>query len=161
MTNTVYTPWKLDPVNPMAPATKGDNIVDNVEQIIIDTPIPDRIYRIEVSNKGTLINDTGANSPQNYSILITGYNQVLGTNEANSNKNGIIIAPTLTKDFVKVLKAPLQSTYTIYDLSGKRIQSGVISSSESSVDVSSFSNGVYIIEIKTGKEVVSKRIIKE
>jgi hypothetical protein len=34
----------------MAAATKG-NLVDNVEQVLIDTPVAGRKYRIEVSNK--------------------------------------------------------------------------------------------------------------
>lgn len=160
VTNQVYTPWKLDPTNPMI-ATKGDNTVDNVEQVIIDAPIVGRAYRIEVSNKGTLVNDSGTNSPQNYSIIATGYTQILGTSETGSNTNGIIVAPTLTRNIVNILKAPLKSSYTLYDLSGKKLQSGIINDNKEEINLSSYSNGVYIIEIKTDKEVISKKVIKE
>ncbi|SDQ07466.1 Por secretion system C-terminal sorting domain-containing protein [Chryseobacterium soldanellicola] len=161
VTNTVYYPWKLNATSPMTPATKADNTVDNVEQVVIDAPVAGRNYRIEISNKGTLKNNTGANAPQNYSIITTGYTeQVLGTGEI-AKDGGITIAPTLTKDFVKVLKAPKKSTFNVYELSGKKLQSGVINSDEASVDLSSYTKGIYIIEVKTDKDTVSKKVIKE
>ena len=60
-TNEVHYPWKLDPNAPRNPATKGDNTVDNVEQVLIDQPAAG-VYKIEVSNKGTLVNNDGANT---------------------------------------------------------------------------------------------------
>ncbi|PQA90157.1 secretion protein Por [Chryseobacterium shigense] len=159
-TNTIYTPWKLNPVSPMTPATKGDNTVDNVEQVIVDTPTAGREYRIEISHKGILKNNSGTTAPQNYSIMITGYNNVLKTNE-NSLLSGLAVAPSVTKDQVHVLKAPKKSVFTVYDISGKKLQNGIINSVRESIDLSTFSNGIYIIEIKTGKEVISKKVIKE
>lgn len=158
--NTIYYPWKLNANSPMTPATKGDNIVDNVEQVIIDTPIAGRNYRIEISHKGTLKNNVGATAPQNYSIIVTGYNQLLGTKES-STLSGITIAPTVTKDIVHVLKAPKKSLYTVYDLSGKKLQNGSINSDKESIDLSGYGKGIYILEIKTDKDVISKKVIKE
>lgn len=158
-TNTVYLPWKLDFNSPLT-AIKGDNTVDNVEQVVIDAPVGGRSYRIDVSNKGTLVNNAGAAAPQNYSIIVTGHNEVLGINEANKD-SGIIIAPTITKDFVRILKAPSKSTYNIYDLSGKLIQKGSVNSDDASLDFSSLAKGIYIIELNTGKDVITKKVIKE
>ncbi|KMQ60028.1 secretion protein Por [Chryseobacterium angstadtii] len=160
VTNAVYTPWKLDALSPMTPATKGDNTVDNVEQVIVDAPVAGRIYKIEISHKGTLKNNSGAAAPQNYSILTTGYTQVLGTQE-NAYLTNIAIAPTVTKDIVNILKAPKKSTYTVYDLSGKKLRNGMIKSDKEYVDLSAYNKGIYIIEINTGKEVISKKVIKE
>lgn len=160
-TNTVYYPWKLDANSPMTPATKADNTVDNVEQVVIDLPTMGRTYRIEVTNKGTLVNDSGVTTPQNYSILVTGFSEVLGTNDIVKSNSDIIIAPTMTKDFVKVLKAPTKSTYNVYDFSGKKLQSGKIDGSEVSLNLSTYVKGVYIIEVNTGKEVITKKVIKE
>ncbi|WP_370897063.1 S8 family peptidase [Chryseobacterium gossypii] len=160
-TNTVYYPWKLNANSPMTPATKGDNTVDNVEQVVIDNPVAGRTYRIEISNKGTLKNNAGVNAPQNYSIIVTGHSEVLGANEVNGVKEGITVAPTITRDIVNVLKAPKKSTFNVYDLSGKKLQSGVINSDKESVDLSSYTKGIYIIEIKTDKDVISKKVIKE
>lgn len=81
-TNTVYYPWKLNANSPLTPASKADNTVDNVEQVVIDNPVAGRSYRIEITNKGTLFNDSGSTSPQNYSIMVTGQIQSsLSTND--------------------------------------------------------------------------------
>ncbi|GEO03481.1 hypothetical protein AAE02nite_11450 [Adhaeribacter aerolatus] len=63
----VSQPWILDPSNPSAPATTGDNIRDNVEQILVTNPVPGETYTITVSHKGTL-----KNSIQNYSLIVSG-----------------------------------------------------------------------------------------
>jgi hypothetical protein len=159
--NTVYMPWKLNAGSPLTPATKGDNTVDNVEQVVINTPAAGRTYRIEVSNKGTLVNDTGAPAPQKYSILITGYNDFLGTKEAKSLNSNLAVVPAITKDFVKIVKAPAKSVFNVYDFTGKKLQSGTINNDQEQVDLSAYTKGIYIIEVKTGKEVVSKKVIKE
>ncbi|KFF03608.1 S8 family peptidase [Chryseobacterium luteum] len=159
--NTIYYPWKLNATSPMTPATKADNTVDNVEQVMINNPVAGRTYRIEITNKGTLKNNAGANAPQNYSIIATGQTQpVLGTSETNA-LSGIAIAPTITKDIVNILKAPKKSTFVIYDLSGKKLQNGVINSEKESIDLSAYTKGIYIIEIRTDKDVISKKVIKE
>ncbi|WP_411810773.1 S8 family peptidase [Chryseobacterium scophthalmum] len=159
-TNTVYQPWKLDPLSPNT-AVKADNTVDNVEQVVLDNPVAGRTYRIEVTNKGTLVNSAGTAAPQNYSIIVTGFNEVLGTKDVVNSTNGIVIAPTLTKDVVNILKAPKKSSYTVYDLSGKKLQNGVINSAQETISLSSYTNGIYIIEVKTDKDVISKKVIKE
>lgn len=62
-------PWRLDPNNPSVAATKGDNNVDNVEQVEF-TALKSARYRITVSHKGLL---TGIG--QNFSLLVTGLRQ--------------------------------------------------------------------------------------
>ncbi len=64
---TTFLPWVLDPANPSAPATKGDNIVDNVEQVYVSNAVPGRVYTITVSHKGTLLAGS-----QDYSLIVTG-----------------------------------------------------------------------------------------
>lgn len=162
VTNTIYYPWKLNANSPMDLATKGDNTVDNVEQVLLNNPVAGRTYRIELTNKGTLVNDAGTVAPQNYSIIVTGFNEVvLGTKDVVNSTNGIVIAPTLTKDVVNILKAPKKSSYTVYDLSGKKLQNGIINSTQETISLSSYTNGIYIIEVKTDKDVISKKVIKE
>lgn len=62
-----FMPWVLDPNNPSASATTGDNIRDNVEQIYIPGAIPGKAYTITVSHKGVL-----KSGSQNYSLIVTG-----------------------------------------------------------------------------------------
>ena len=161
--NTTYLPWKLDANNPMTPATKGDNTVDNVEQVVIDNPTPGAVYRIEISHKGTLKNNASpsATSPQNYSVIVTGFTEVLGAKETGFAMDAVTVAPTVVKDFTNILKAPKKSTFNVYDLSGKKLQTGIINNDKEAVDLSAYTKGIYIIEVKTDKDVISKKVIKE
>lgn len=65
-TNT-NLPWVLNPDQPAAAATLGDNIRDNVEQVYIANAIPGKAYVITVSNKGTL-----QSGSQAYSLVAIG-----------------------------------------------------------------------------------------
>lgn len=162
--NTVYMPWKLNATNPMAPATKGDNTVDNVEQVIVDAPVAGRNYKIEVLHKGTLVNNAtpSATAPQNYSIIVTGHTtESLGTQEGTKALSGLAVAPSVTKDVTNILNAPKKSAFTIYDMSGKKLQGGNINSDKEAVSLSTYPKGIYIIEVKTDKDVITKKVIKE
>jgi hypothetical protein len=64
--DTTYMPWVLDPADPASPATTGDNIRDNVEQIVIPTPEAG-VYVIKIDHKGSL-----RGSAQNFSLIVSG-----------------------------------------------------------------------------------------
>jgi hypothetical protein len=64
---TTTLPWILDPDNPANAATHGDNIRDNVEQVLIANPVPGQSYTITITNKGTLKGDK-----QDYALLVSG-----------------------------------------------------------------------------------------
>jgi hypothetical protein len=64
---TTTLPFVLDPGNPSRPATSGDNIRDNIEQIYIQNPSPGQAYSLSVSHKGNM---TYAGQP--FSIIISG-----------------------------------------------------------------------------------------
>jgi Subtilase family len=66
-TDIVWYPWVLDPANPSKPATVGDNVRDNVEQVYIPQTTPGKIYIISVRHKRAL-----SNNGQPYSLIITG-----------------------------------------------------------------------------------------
>ncbi|MCY7356498.1 MAG: S8 family serine peptidase, partial [Rudanella sp.] len=61
------SPWVLNPNRPEQAATTGDNIRDNVEQVVIQKPVPGQSYTIRVSHKGEL--RYGA---QPFSIMVSG-----------------------------------------------------------------------------------------
>lgn len=61
-----YMPYVLNPANPVAAATTGDNVRDNVEQVHIAAPSAG-IYNISVEHKSTL--HTGS---QPFSIIVSG-----------------------------------------------------------------------------------------
>src|SRR5690606_29785862 len=47
--NNTYFPWILDPQNPSAAASKGDNFRDNVEQIYIEDVVPGKSYTFTIN----------------------------------------------------------------------------------------------------------------
>ena len=61
-----YYPWKLASDPTLDAIRIGDNNIDNVEQVKIDSP-PAGDYVITVTHKGTLVNNT-----QDFSLIITG-----------------------------------------------------------------------------------------
>ncbi|MEY4278867.1 MAG: hypothetical protein RL377_871, partial [Bacteroidota bacterium] len=64
----VYTyPWTLNRTAPDNPATKGNNYLDNVEKVEIDSTQIGKTYTITVNHKGTL-----ARGQQAYSLVISG-----------------------------------------------------------------------------------------
>ena len=62
-----YLPFILNPDKPADLATQGDNIRDNIEQILIPNAVPGRTYTLTVSHKGTL-----KNASQDYGLIISG-----------------------------------------------------------------------------------------
>jgi hypothetical protein len=64
--STTHYPYKLDPQNPSNAATKGDNNVDNVEKVVIESPSQSS-YTIEISHEGTL-----KNGEQSFSLIVSG-----------------------------------------------------------------------------------------
>lgn len=61
-----FEPWKLDPSNFSAPATNGDNLVDNIEKIEIAGASGE--YIVQVTHKGAALTNDG----QVFSIVATG-----------------------------------------------------------------------------------------
>lgn len=154
---TVYYPWKLNIDDPMAPATKGDNTVDNIEQVVVEDPVVGRVYKVVVSNKGNLVNDAGTPSPSKYSIVVTGTHQTLGL---PSDCESISVFPGRTKDFVTVIVPMEAERISIYDMSGRLIRETVKPTSQM-LDLTSLSKGVYMINVKSQYCNKTKRILKE
>ncbi|MES2747696.1 MAG: S8 family serine peptidase [Bacteroidota bacterium] len=75
---TTFYPWKL--VDPLAEAIRtGDNNVDNVEQVKIDSPTAGN-YTITVTHKGTIVNNS-----QKYSLVITGISSSFALNSTTND----------------------------------------------------------------------------
>ena len=155
-TNEVYFPWKLDLSNPTGAAVKGDNTVDNIEQVLIKNPVAGRNYRVVVSNKGTLVNDEGVAADQKYTLLITGADaEVLSTSDVVKSK--ISVYPTVAKDVVNIKTEDKIQKVDLIDLTGKLIST----TKKDMVNVSSLSSGVYILNIVTDKGTTTQKIVKQ
>lgn len=66
---TIFYPWSLDKDNPSNAATNsGENNVDNVEMVYIESPTPGETYTITVDHDGSL-----SGGSQAFSMIISGY----------------------------------------------------------------------------------------
>ena len=65
--SSTYEPWVLNPSNPSAAATKGDNTLDNVEKVELDSVEPGATYTIRVTHKSTL-----ARGSQAFALVLSG-----------------------------------------------------------------------------------------
>ena len=159
-TKEVHYPWKLDPNAPRNPATKGDNIVDNVEQVLIDQPAAG-IYKIEVSNKGTLVNNDGVNAEkQTYSMIVTGHTGIL----TPSTTTPVEASPTLLADgnnIVNVKFAEKINEIKIFDMSGRLVRSMTPSLWFHDVDFSGLPAGIYVLTASSANHKLSKKIRKQ
>lgn len=157
VTNEVFFPWKLNLNDVTGAAIKGDNTVDNIEQITINNPIAGRAYKVIVSNKGNLINELGLEEDQNYVLLTQGGTEHILSNNIIDKKIELNIYPTWVENFVNIETDLQLIEVNIFEISGKLIQNY----KEKKIDLSYLKRGVYIINIRTEKGVYSKKIVKK
>ena len=81
-----FSPWKLDPAFPANAAVKGDNTVDNVERIDIDSTVAGETYTITVTHKGAL--GTLTRGQQAYSLIVSGVGGTAHCSSAATNNAG-------------------------------------------------------------------------
>ena len=97
--------WKLDPQLPSKVATKGDNILDNVEKVEIDSTIVGATYTIKVKHKRIL-----ERGQQPYSLVISGAggatyctsspSTTAGSKIDSISLNNIQYAPVTNKEYI-------------------------------------------------------------
>jgi hypothetical protein len=161
-TATTTMPWRLDRTAPAVPATKGDNIVDNVEQVDIDTA-PAGIYRVTVAHKGTL------GAPQDYGLVVRGMHDAPTPVHPGTTPSFTLSAPypspvtgTATIDFN--MGQPGRVKIAVYNVSGRRValllDNGSRGAGPGSVtfDASKLPSGVYFVKMETAAQTLSKKI---
>lgn len=83
-----FKPFVLDPMHPDMPATTGDNKLDNVEQILLETP-EKGFYQVTVSHKGSLFSDR-----QDFGLVLSGLTEeyfASGITELTKNNGEFIL----------------------------------------------------------------------
>ena len=158
-TETFY-PWKLDLNNITGFATKNDNSVDNVENIDIEFPTTGS-YSLTVSHKGSL-----TNSKQNFSLILTGFEQTTLSQEEYVDTTNINIWPNPTSEFLNYeYKSVSNSNIEIelIDLQGREIYKQSIEPDKQiikgNINLKAYSRGVYIFNIIQGNRKKHKKII--
>ena len=156
---TTHFPWKLDANNPQSWATTGDNIVDTVEGIQINTPQINSNYSIRVSNKGSLLD--GA---QNFSLVITGPNLVLS--DESLDATALVLWPNPAKDVINFQYPSFSqkvTQVTLSDLQGRVVYKSNLRSREGllrgQIKTTDFSKGFYILNLRQGNSVLNHKIV--
>jgi serine protease AprX len=148
-------PWKLQLSDVTAPAIKGDNTVDNVEKVEVDNA--SGVYTIKVSHKGTL-----TNGPQNYSLIVSGFDQVNLSNDKFTKEN-IAVYPNPVGDILYVNSDVNHFTgYEIFDIQGRLIRKELVSNVNSfEIETSSLTKGMYMLNLISEKGSFTQKIVKK
>lgn len=156
--STVFFPWKLSLFNIAAPATTGDNLVDTVEKIDILTPTAGT-YTLTVTHKGTL-----TNAAQDFSLIVTGSDITLSTNE--SELSNFLIWPNPANDILNYQFSSENGSnvqIALYDLQGRAVYSEFVDGNnyliQGNINTSNYAKGIYLLKIKQGNAQVNKRVI--
>lgn len=137
-------PWKLDPVNPASAATRGDNTVDNVEQILISN-LPAGNYFVQVTHKGTL-----TSGKQDFSLLVTGGTSTVSVHEFYVKNKTIKAYPNPFVDMV-IVEANGWKSITILNTAGQVVANYTASQNQQQmqIDTKAWSPGLYTISVLT------------
>ncbi|MBF8149325.1 T9SS type A sorting domain-containing protein [Winogradskyella sp. F6397] len=85
----------------------------------------------------------------------------LNSVEIQNNEFTIAPNPAKNKLNIKFQNRVEDLKLEVFDVLGKRIYKGVISKLESSIDVSNWKSGVYLVRISDDTETQTKRFIKQ
>jgi len=113
--STTYYPYILTATDPCAPATTGDNKLDNVEQVYIGAPSEAGLYKVQVNYKNQL-----AKGEQHYSIISSAplFDQrpPLADDASVYTSVSTAVTITLTATDDRLPKPPAKLTYTLASL---------------------------------------------
>ena len=112
-------------------------------------PISSGNYSVIVNSIGGCVSD--ASNVINFVLT--------GLNEFSNNKNIRIYPNPATNNLI--IECQKQSTIEILNTQAQLIESFTTTGNITSIDVSSYSNGMYCIRVKTENEIVMKKFVKE
>lgn len=79
----------------------------------------------------------------------------------NNFKNELYIYPNPTKDIINiVLKNNDETQIAIFDYTGKLMYSKVVNKKKVSIDLRSYTSGIYIVKLDTNEKIITKKFIK-
>lgn len=117
-----FLPWALDGANPANAATKGNNNVDNVEQVVVEAPTGVGFFVVEVSHKGVL-----KDGRQDFGLIISGQGPpdespvVIQNVNYNGVEHFIIAQSELIMENVEIETNPSGIPTSLFVTAGKRI----------------------------------------
>jgi hypothetical protein len=105
--SSTFTPWILNRLNPGAPATHGDDTLNNIEKIVIPNTVPGKTYTITVTHKRPLLNA----GSQAYSLIVSGVGSTPYCSSAPTSSAGTRIDEVAISN-VDQVNPPGCTTYT-------------------------------------------------
>lgn len=114
------------------------------------TPIAEVLIDIDGDTRSTTAPDMGADE-----FTAT----TAATNE--SAKQEIRLYPNPVVDYVTIKSSTKVDAVDVYNVSGQKVSSTSLSAGTGSVDMRSLTSGVYIISVKSGKDVHTVKVIKK
>ena len=164
-----YMPWRLEYSGFGFSNSKGDNIVDNVERIDIETPEPGN-YTLIVSHKGSLESAVPFEPlEQNFSLIVTGNNLTLSIDDNNLLAD-FVIFPNPSKGEITISFDSSSSiadnvNINIYDVSGRQVYNNTFINAPTifneTIKFEGIQAGIYIAKISQGNSSVSHKLIIE
>ena len=125
--------------------------------------MPGGMYVLAIQHTPTSgsLTTTGSISPYENPILISVYGGV-GVNEPAPVVDKVNIFPNPATDMLNVLTpGAVASEISIFDIQGREMNRIVPEAGQSFVNISlgAYANGIYIVQVKTGEETVTKQIV--
>lgn len=83
---------------------------------------------------------------------------LVGVNENEKEESTVVIFPNPAKNYFTISTEnfnPKNCNYEVYDLLGKKVLEGKLTSPQTQVQLSGFSNGQYIVKVFSGREKIS------
>jgi hypothetical protein len=158
---TIFKPWVLDPTHPAAPATTGDNIRDNIEQVYIANAVAGKTYTVTVSNKGNL-----QSGVQDYSLILTGAQSINASAKNTGSDIDLAIYPVPASNLLNIaFNNNANNTFslalinsagrTVY-ANNRNLEPG---SFDISLDVSAQTPGAYVVKMLLGGKFYARKVI--
>lgn len=158
--NEIALPWKLDPENPENPATKGDNTVDVVEQIVLEN-LQEQMYTLQVSHKGVLKDEDGLEKDeQAFSLVITGIDIKITSVENLSTNAELFVYPNPTSADIFFENVEEYSYLQVIDTQGKMVAEHNLKNNLNQINIAHLMSGIYYLNFIGNDKSASHPIIK-
>mgnify|MGYP000964651295 CR=1 FL=1 len=167
-----YFPWRLNTGLLSAGAQHADNTVDNIEKIQLYnpanisnssptfTPQAGDVYTITVKHKGTLFGSTA----QEYSLIVSGITGSTASIDDNAFAASFNMWPNPAQDILNIsMLEGNDVNVVIYDVQGRKVAGKDFtgSSFEKTIDISSLTSGIYMVEFSNGNQKTTKKLLKK
>lgn len=157
--DVTYFPYILDPAQPEAPAQKGDNFRDNVEQIRVSGLKVGRPIVLSITHKGEL-----EGGVQDFSLVVSGADVkeiATSVNDSSLNNNDIKLYPNPTTDRFTISSTSAIQEVSLIDIYGTQHIYQLVDHNDVTLDITALKSGLYFARCKTREgEVKTIKVLK-